>query len=87
MERGIFYGLFWSMIVGAFGMLQFTVALCVVPRWALTSGQSSLKSIWPTVLQIPPPLKHSGEFREVRLEPILLTIALGRLGRNMSNNC
>ncbi len=29
MERGIFYGLCWSLIVGAFGMLQFTVALWV----------------------------------------------------------
>ena len=27
MERGIFYGLFWSLAVGAFGMLQFTVEL------------------------------------------------------------
>jgi drug/metabolite transporter (DMT)-like permease len=32
MERGIFYGLLWSLIVGAFGMLQFTVALWANPR-------------------------------------------------------
>src|SRR5260370_32282600 len=31
--------------------------------------------------QIPPPLKHSGESGEVRLEPILLTIALGRFAQ------
>src|SRR5258708_33875923 len=31
--------------------------------------------------EVPLPLKHSGEFREVRLEPILLTIALGRFAQ------
>jgi hypothetical protein len=32
MERAIFYGLLWSLIAGAFGMLQFTVALWANPR-------------------------------------------------------
>src|SRR5712671_6089816 len=31
--------------------------------------------------EVPLPLKHSGEFRKVRLEPILLTIALGRFAQ------
>src|SRR6266478_9332595 len=31
--------------------------------------------------EVPLPLKHSGEFREVCLEPILLTIALGRFAQ------
>src|SRR5712664_1946733 len=31
--------------------------------------------------RVPLSLEHSGEFREVRLEPILLTIALGRFAQ------
>src|SRR5258705_1253030 len=31
--------------------------------------------------EVPLPVKHSGKFRKVRLEPILLTIALGRFAQ------
>src|SRR6267378_835206 len=35
----------------------------------------------PDGAEVPLPLKHSGEFREVCLKPILLTIALGRFAQ------
>ena len=50
----------------------------MTPCCAFTSGASSASSIWPTVTQIALALHHAAELREVRLQPVLLGVALGR---------